>query len=204
MKKKIFLVLFGLLFFNLNLNAQSNESKKLTIIVKDVNNNPIPGAVILFDNVRQKRWTNSKGIFKVKIINDPKEISAFSPKIGIKKIKYNGKKKIKIIIQKGKNQLLTNNKEIDSKQFWSIYDYLKGNVAGLNISSSNTITIRGYNSVNGNNKDPLFILDNNIISKETFSRIRPNFIKSITILKGPETAFYGARGANGVIIVKRH
>ena len=47
------------------LQAQSNDEVKITITVKDAKNKPIPGAIILFDDVRQKRWTNSKGILKL-------------------------------------------------------------------------------------------------------------------------------------------
>lgn len=191
-----------ILFLALSLSAQT--SKKITIIVKDHKNKPVPGAIILFDNVKQKRWTNSKGIFKIKTSEAPKLITAFSPQKGIKKIKYNGKKKIKIIIPKGNNDLLvkdTNNKKIGSEQFWTIYDYLRGNIPGVNISSDNVVTIRGYGTVNGNTT-PLFLLNNTQIDQDTFGQLRPNMIKSIKVIKGPETAVYGSRGAHGVIIVK--
>lgn len=201
--KKITILLFT---FTLTLNISSifSQEKKISITVKDYKNKPVAGAVILFDNVRQKRWTNTKGKYKVKIVEEPKIITAFSPKIGIQKIKYDGKENVIIIIPKGKNNLtITNpkNKELDPNQFWSIYEYLRGNVPGVNVSPSNVITIRGYGTVNGN-MTPLFILNGSNISKEAFSRIRPNLIKSISVLKGPETAYYGIRGANGVIVVQ--
>ncbi|MDP2542483.1 hypothetical protein CSC81_12060 [Tenacibaculum discolor] len=199
--KKITLLLIAIMAFSFPANSQT---KKLTIQVTDKNNKPVSGAVILFDNVRQKSWTNSKGIFKIKVNKNPEKISAFSPKIGIKTVKYNGQKKVKIIILKGNKNLLTideNKKNIDPKQFWSIYDYLRGNIPGVNVSSGNVITIRGYGTINGNST-PLFILNGTNINQKTFGRIRPNLIKSITILKGPETAVYGSRGANGVIVIK--
>ncbi len=199
MKKKL-LILFSLLLICIK---GISQEKKITILVKDEKNKPISGAVILFDNVRQKSWTNSKGIYKAKTVQIPKEISAFSPKIGIKKVKYRGEGKITIIIAQGNDKLLTTNKSknINPKQFWSIYDYLKGNVAGLHITPNNEIRIRGYGSVNGS-MHPLFILNGTNINQETFGMIRPNSIKSVRVLKGPETAAYGSRGANGVIIVK--
>ena len=82
----------------------------------------------------------------------------------------------------------------------SIYDYLRGQIAGVNVSSDEEITIRGYNSINGD-MTPLFILNETTVSKEIFGNIRPLDIKSVTVLKGPETTRYGVRGANGVIIV---
>lgn len=201
MKKRIFLLATFFLCF-----AIYGQSKSLTIKVSDVHNKPVAGAIILFDNVKQNRWTNSNGVFKTKITIAPKEISAFHPKIGIKKVKYHGAKKMFIQITTGENLLtVTNNnqkeKTISSTQFYTIYDYLRGRFPGVNIASDNTITIRGFNTVNGNTT-PLFIVDGTNVGQDTFGTISPSQIKSLTVLKGPETAAYGVRGANGVIIVK--
>lgn len=201
MKKKD-IILIGILFLCFNIYAQT---KNITIKVTDVNNKPVAGAIILFDDVRQKRWTNSDGIFKAKFKQVPKEISAFHPKIGLKKTKYYGTKKLFIKIKAGDN-LFTNNdnpksKILKSDQFNTIYDYLRGRFPGVNITSDNEITIRGYNTVNGN-MTPLFILDGINVDQNTFGSITPSQIKSVRILKGPEIAAYGVRGANGVIIVK--
>jgi len=201
MKKNI--VLLAALFLCFTIYGQS---KTLTIKVFDADNKPVAGAIILFDNVKQNRWTNTNGVFKTKISKAPKEISAFHPKIGIKKTKYYGAKRIFIKIAKGENLLIvtSNNKKekiISSTQFYSIYDYLRGRFPGVNIASDNTITIRGFNSVNGS-VTPLFIVDGTNVDQSTFGAIAPSQIKSLTVLKGPETASYGVRGANGVIIVK--
>jgi TonB-dependent SusC/RagA subfamily outer membrane receptor len=182
----------------------NSQNKNITIRVKDVNNKPVSGAIILLDDVKQNVWTNSSGVFKTKLKSTPKEISAFHPKIGIKKIAYNGKENIIIKIEKGNDLPVSKNtktqKSSDSSQFNSIYDYLRGQIAGVNVSSDEEITIRGYNSINGD-MTPLFILNETTVSKEIFGNIRPLDIKSVTVLKGPETTRYGVRGANGVIIV---
>ena len=49
---------------------------------------------------------------------------------------------------------------------------------------------------------PLFILNGVEIPKDIFSQIMPDEIESVTVLKGPDSAIYGIRAANGVIIVK--
>ncbi|MGJ8760317.1 MULTISPECIES: TonB-dependent receptor plug domain-containing protein [unclassified Polaribacter] len=199
--KRHFIILLTSLFFSLGMNSQN---KNITIRVKDVNNKPVSGAIILLDDVKQNVWTNSSGVFKTKLKSTPKEISAFHPKIGIKKIAYNGKENIIIKIEKGNDLPVSKNtktqKSSDSSQFNSIYDYLRGQIAGVNVSSDEEITIRGYNSINGD-MTPLFILNETTVSKEIFGNIRPLDIKSVTVLKGPETTRYGVRGANGVIIV---
>jgi TonB-dependent SusC/RagA subfamily outer membrane receptor len=200
MKKFIF-ILFAALFFSSNINSQE---KKLTIKVKDIDNKSVAGAIILFDNVKQRIWTNSNGVFKAKINTEPKEISAFHPNIGINTVKYNGEDKLTIVIKEGDDlDLIVNpveQKMVNAMQYNSIYDYLRGKVSGVNVTSDGVIRIRGYNSVNGN-MSPLLIVNGVEVSQESFGAIRPDDIKSITVLKGPETSRYGVRGANGVIIV---
>lgn len=200
--KKYLLILLGVLFLSTNIYSQE---KKITIKVKDSKNKPVAGAVILLDFEKQETLTNSKGVFKTKLKFEPKEISAFHPKVGIKKIKYNGETDLIIKIKKGNDINLATNPPkkiaIHTNQFNNIYDYLRGKISGVNVSSDNTISIRGYNSINGN-MTPLFILNDVNVSQEVFSRIVPSDIKSVTVLKGPETTIYGVRGANGVILVK--
>jgi len=64
--------------------------------------------------------------------------------------------------------------------------------------------IRGITSFQSNaNIDPLILLDGVECSKLDLSRINPDDIESFSVLKDASaTAMYGARGANGVIIVK--
>jgi TonB-dependent SusC/RagA subfamily outer membrane receptor len=173
--------------------------------VKDINNEAVAGAIILFDNQKQRIWTNSNGVFKTKIKTEPKEISAFHANIGINTIKYNGESKITIVIKEGDDlELIVNpveQKMVEARQYNTIYDYLRGKVSGVNVTSDNVIRIRGYNSVNGN-MSPLLIVNGINVTQESFGAIRPDDIKSITVLKGPETSRYGVRGANGVIVVE--
>lgn len=204
------LVLMLALSFSVVVVSQEKEKKtttkkniKISILVKDSKNKPVPGAVILFDDVKQKRRTNSKGYFKIKTDKPPKVISAFSQKVGIKKVKYKGGKSVIIKIDNSSETYAKNEhkkKDLNPIQFRNIYDYMRGQVSGVNITADNVITIRGYNSVNGSTT-PLFILNNTPVSEETFAEIVPTTIKYISVLKGPEAAYYGLRGANGVIKV---
>ncbi|EHQ26827.1 SusC/RagA family TonB-linked outer membrane protein [Mucilaginibacter paludis] len=96
----------------------------------------------------------------------------------------------------------------------SFDEALAGRVAGVQVNSFEgqpgsavNIVIRGYNSITQNNY-PLFVIDGFPFENPTNSAVNPlntldpNDIESIDVLKdASSTAIYGARGANGVIIV---
>lgn len=66
--------------------------------------------------------------------------------------------------------------------------------------SGSAIVIRGFGSINASNS-PLYVVDG-IPYDGNISSINPNDIASITILKDASAgALYGARGANGVIMI---
>jgi TonB-linked SusC/RagA family outer membrane protein len=85
---------------------------------------------------------------------------------------------------------------------------LAGRVAGVQVSSTDgqpgsaiSITIRGPNSLTQDNS-PLYVVDGFPMENNNNNAINPADIESINILKDASaTAIYGARGANGVIII---
>src|SRR6185437_10439671 len=107
---------------------------------------------------------------------------------------------------------------------------LAGKVSGMTITGSGTpgastkITIRGSNSINGDN-NPLFVVDGVPVSNDdrggsfnvgslsnsassgldlgsVINDINPEDIESVSVLKGPNAAaLYGSRAANGVIVI---
>jgi len=102
---------------------------------------------------------------------------------------------------------------------------LQGRIPGVSVQSSSgepgsrtNVVIRGstnvdYGNANGGNTQPLYVIDgvifdvNNIAGAYALSNplslINPNDIESIEVLKDASAAaIYGARGGNGVIIVK--
>ena len=83
---------------------------------------------------------------------------------------------------------------------------LQGQLPGVNVSSQDgrpgatmSIRVRGGGSITQSN-DPLFIVDG--VQVSDISDIPADNIESVDVLKdGASTAIYGARGANGVILV---
>jgi TonB-linked SusC/RagA family outer membrane protein len=121
--------------------------------------------------------------------------------------------------------------QLGSKKFDNIAatnpsEILRGKVAGVQVTSSsgepgasNSIRIRGNGSLRGGN-GPLIVVDGvplaggdvsagganmnlgTMTAKDPLSFINQNDIESMSILKdASSTAIYGARGANGVIII---
>jgi iron complex outermembrane receptor protein len=121
--------------------------------------------------------------------------------------------------------------QISSKKFDNVAatnpaELLRGKVAGVQITSSsgepgaaNSIRIRGNGTLRGGN-GPLIVVDGvplaggdvsagganmnlgTMTAKDPLSFINQNDIESMSILKdASSTAIYGARGANGVIII---
>lgn len=107
----------------------------------------------------------------------------------------------------------------------SVDGMLQGKVAGLVVNSSdgmlgaaNSVTIRGANSLRGDNQ-PLYVIDNvpqastgefsasgisgdYQVNANPLASLNPNDIEDITVLKdASSTAIYGSRGANGVILI---
>lgn len=116
--------------------------------------------------------------------------------------------------------------ELRNKGLMSVDEILSGTVSGLSSISSGRpgedakIMIRGVNSLTGST-DPIWIVDGMPLQGEIpnievggaslqttiftsgIGNIAPDDIESITILKdAAATAIYGARAANGVIVVK--
>lgn len=102
---------------------------------------------------------------------------------------------------------------VDKKKLESIVtpnftDALAGQVSGLSVlsaagdpSESATIRLRGINSIQSSSQ-PLFILDGAPIDASFYATLNPADIESITVLKdAASTAIYGARAANGVIVL---
>ena len=90
----------------------------------------------------------------------------------------------------------------------SIEEILKGRVAGVTVARVDggiAVRIRGATSIYGSN-EPLYVLDGIPIQPGpggSLAGIDPYDIESIQVLKDPaDTALYGMRGANGVIVIK--
>ena len=97
----------------------------------------------------------------------------------------------------------------------SLNQALAGRIAGVQVNTNSgrpggqtNVRIRGFSSINTTN-NPLYVVDGVILpvgtqtnSSNSIDYINPNDIASVEVLKDASaTAIYGARGANGVILI---
>lgn len=96
--------------------------------------------------------------------------------------------------------------DIIKSQSFNALEGLRGKAAGVNIFSNTgqpggetRVIIRGISTINAS-ASPLYVVDGVVMSN--FQFLNPNDIESIEVLKDASSAaIYGARGANGVILV---
>lgn len=100
-------------------------------------------------------------------------------------------------------------KRLLEKQVVNLGQALQNKIAGVTVNSMGggvpgqnpLIRIRGTNSITAGN-DPLYVLDGVVGVANPLATLNPNDIQSIDVLKDASaTAIYGARGANGVILI---
>lgn len=97
--------------------------------------------------------------------------------------------------------------EIEEKMPTNIYDVLQGTAAGVQITSGSgqpgegaAVVIRGTSTMNDAGVGPLWVVDG--VPSNDIDQINPYDIESIEVLKdAASAAIYGARSANGVILV---
>lgn len=83
--------------------------------------------------------------------------------------------------------------------YTNLGEVFRGRATGV-IFERGQLRIRGEGSV-GSSNEPLFMMDGVIVNSDVLLNTRPDEVDRIEILKGPSTAIFGSRGANGVIVV---
>ena len=102
-----------------------------------------------------------------------------------------------------------NSQRLLDKPSFNVAQAISGKMAGVTVIQGNgapgggnmMIRVRGTNSISTNNS-PLVVVDGVVGLANALTILNPNDVKSVNVLKDASaTAIYGARGANGVIII---
>ena len=224
MKIKGLLIIISLICFAQASTGQKTD-KKITItgMVTDAAKNPVKNVMIFIDKVRTTATSNKKGYYKVKVSPGAKEIVILSPMNGASSAEINGKTSIDFTLtgqyekyhselqeetmsigygQVKKKDATTSVGKIDGRNsrfisYKDIYEMINGQLPGVEVVGK-SIRIAGASSFMLST-EPLFVIDGMIV--ENVDGIAPSTVKTIEVLKGPSASIYGARGANGVIVI---
>jgi TonB-linked SusC/RagA family outer membrane protein len=139
-----------------------------------------------------------KGVINIALAEDSQVLN------DVVVIGYGTSKKADLVSSVGQVEM----KDLVKAPVRSIDESLAGRVAGVQVNSSDgqpgssvNIVIRGANSITQNNS-PLYVVDGFPIEGFNLNVFDPQEVESIDVLKDASaTAIYGARGANGVIMI---
>ncbi|MFL9482536.1 SusC/RagA family TonB-linked outer membrane protein [Chitinophagaceae bacterium LWZ2-11] len=229
--KKLMALAVLLLLCSSYLFSQAPPTKQIKgKIVDDATGLPLTGATIMMQGVagRKGAQTDSSGNFTIRIPDDGKKHDLLISYVGytaevvssadagivkLKTIKGSGDEVVVIGYSTVKRRdLIGSVSSVGAKQLKDIpsnsaADAITGRLAGVQVTTDQgqpgsdfTIKIRGGGSITQDNS-PLYIVDG-IQVENALSAISPQDIESVDVLKdAAATAIYGARGANGVIII---
>jgi TonB-dependent starch-binding outer membrane protein SusC len=224
--KALFILLLSVILLTAAFGQASTKKVKISGMVTDINNKPVPGASIFVDGKTTGKTTNNKGIYKIQIKPGSKYIGAISRSGEINgsliegKIEVNLSLPIDVTAESNNPQNFDGDEEvnigygtvkkkdlmgpvskIDGTQtrfaaYSNVYEMLRGQ-PGVQVNGK-SINIQGASSFMAST-EPLLVVDGSIVN--SLDHIQPSQVKSIEILKGSSAAIYGSRGANGVILI---
>ena len=224
MVRKIVLSLIAVFVFLAYATAQNRQ---ISGTVSDANGHPVAGATVIVDGTSLGTTTNTAGEYTLSAPANGTLVVTF---VGFEpqQLPIAGKTRINVTMKEdaqaiddvivvafgtAKKEAFTGSAaviksdEIAKVQTSNVATALIGRVAGVQTSSTSgdlgktpSIRVRGFGSINAG-KEPLWIVDG-MPYEGDLNNLNTNDIESMTVLKdAASNALYGARGANGVIMV---
>jgi len=247
--RKLTFLLACLLLVGVGLvNAQSKSISGKVISADD--GQPVIGATVKVKGASIGTFTNADGVFKISVPGETKTLVISY--LGMKTVEVQAVNNLAVKLESDSKLIdevvvtaLGISRErkslgyavqdvkgdaINNAKTGNVLSALTGKMAGVNITSSagtagaaSFITIRGQNSIYGNNQ-PLFVVDgipidnsmdysgnpddgiNNLTAGVNYSNraidINPDDVETISVLKGgAATALYGMKAGNGVVLI---
>ena len=223
MMKRFTLTVASLL---LSLSAAMAQDTKVTGHVVDENGDPVIGATVLVKGTTIGTVTDFDGNFTLDVPSEHKHLQISY--VGMETQEVRVASNLNVTLESDSQALdevmvvaygtakrsaftgsaaMIDNEKIGQRQTSNVTNALAGQVAGVQTTSSTgqpgkdaTVRIRGIGSISASN-DPLYVVDGVPYDGE-LSAINTSDIESMTVLKdAASNALYGARGANGVILI---
>ena len=210
----------------MGMTAVMAQNTKVTGQVLDENGEPVIGASVVVKGTTIGTVTDFDGNFTLDVPSNGKHLEISY--VGMKKVEVGVSSRVKAVLESDSQALdevmvvaygtakksaftgsaaTIKDEKITSRQTSNVTNALAGQVAGVQTTSSTgqpgkdaTVRIRGIGSISASNT-PLYVVDGVPYDGE-ISAISTSDIESMTVLKdAASNALYGARGANGVILI---
>jgi TonB-dependent starch-binding outer membrane protein SusC len=205
------------------------QTRQVTGVVTSADNKqPVAGATVTVKGTRTSVATDAQGRFRITVNNDAKTLVITHASFASFEVSVDGKNTADAELQPEvrsmndvvvigyqsvrRKDLLASVSSLGSKDLKDIpinsaAEALNGRLAGVTATTSEgspdadiRIRIRGGMSITQDNS-PLYVIDG-VQMENALNTISPQDILSIDVLKdAAATAIYGARGANGVIVI---
>lgn len=220
-------ILFVTLFAVMAIFAVA-QTKTVTGLVVDGNNEPIIGANVILKGTTNGTITDLDGKFTLSNVPNNGIINFSFMGYKAQEISVTGKTVINVTLQDDSEMLdevvvvgygtvaksnvisavtQISEKTLKERPVQNALQAMQGKAAGVNVTTNSRpgelgeVRIRGNRSITADN-DPLYVVDGIPLSAGSLSDINPNDIASMDVLKDASaTAIYGSRGANGVILI---
>lgn len=195
--------------------------------ITDATSAPLPGVNILIKGTSSGTVSDSNGDYSIEV-SDPNAVLVFSfighvtqeialagqTRIDVKLVEDTQTLSEVVVVGYGtqrKSDLTgavgqVTSKEVLERPVSNVLQGLQGRVAGVNVflnsgapTASPRVVIRGMGTINSSSS-PLYVVDGVVMEDIAF--LNPYDMESMEVLKdASSTAIYGARGANGVILI---
>ena len=220
----LFLLLIGL---TVSVGFAQSVGRSVTGLVQDAQNAVLPGVSILLKGTTKGTTTDADGRFSLNVLNEGSILQVSYIGYVTQEIAVGSRSDVSITLledDKTLNEVVVvgygtqrksdltgavstvTAKDIGRLPVGGIDQALQGKSSGVRVTQSTgapgegvAVRIRGVGTINDNS--PLFIIDG-VPTKDAFSILNPNDVESMSVLKDASSAaIYGARAANGVIVV---
>lgn len=196
-------------------------------VVRSPDGEPLIGATIVEKGTKNGTSTNLDGQFRLNVSSNNSTLVISYTGYAAQEIALNGRTSLEVILQENStlNEVVVvgygtqkksqttgaisslNARQMTEMPITSLGQALQGRIAGVDVAQAGskpgtvpTIRVRGRRSFRASN-DPLYVVDG-IPLADGYEDFNPNDVQSMEILKdATATAIYGARGANGVILI---
>ncbi len=199
-------------------NGQAQQNRTVSGKVTDSTGAPLPGVSVVAKGTTTGMITDTEGSYSLS--NIPENTTLVFSFVGMKtqEILVVGKSTFNVILKEetiGIDEVVTigygtvkksdltgsvssvSSKDIGDRVVTDLGSLIQGKVSGVDVAGGR-IRIRGVTTFN--QTDPIYVIDGFVGGD--FGTVNPNDIERIEVLKdASSTAIYGARGANGVVLI---